>query len=483
MGGHLILNLPKPLGDHKPATVSYLAESLKSVRGAKGDQGDVGPQGPKGDKGDTDLKGDKGDTGPQGPKGDHGLTGRQGLRGNPGPQGPSGLQGPKGDKGDDGDQGDQGPKGDKGDTGPRGSKGEKGDTGPKGDKGDKGDQGLQGIHGPKGDTGPQGHKGDHRLRANPGPQGPSGLQGSKGDTGPRGPRGAIGQKGDQGDKGDKGDTAPRGPQGIGGLTQSTADNCYLSLNGGGLKGTLNMTQNKITNLAKPTDDLDATNKSWVESKIPRGVYQIMAYVKGSPGSHTIEYMSDNILSITYRKVNSDTQLVFSFKNDLPDGFYVYDWDIRKNATPGKGVNIYLWGECGGSGFDCKLIYRYWGANSNQNGKEFAVAKTNKMGGRFFHMFGENIQVHGAFELKGNHLYNHGRPIALNLSGNNAECYQAMSQHLSLNTTYSTGNKLIGLSPCSLARTCHGWIHHRPTYLQQKSRRLRTRRISATATRA
>ena len=129
-------------------------------------------------------------------------------------------------------------------------------------------------------------------------------------------------------------------------------------------------------------------------------------------------------------MNPVTQLLFSFKNNLPDGFYVYDWDIRKNATPGKGVNIYLWGEC---------------ANANQNGKGFSVAKTNKKGGRFFRMFGENILVHGTFKLKGNHLYNHGRPIALNLSGNNAECYEAMSQHLSLNTTYATGNKLIGLS--------------------------------------
>ena len=174
----------------------------------------------------------------------------------------------------------------------------------------------------------------------------------------------------------------------GGITQHTADNRYLSLRGGGLKGNLKMTGNKITNLADPvdsgdatskswadgrylqkggdamggslsmgnnritdvgslTDDADDVSKSWVESKIPRGVYQLIPYVKGSPNSHTVEYKSHNVLLITYRKVNPVTQLVFSFRNDLPDGFYVYDWDIRKNATLGKGVNIYLWGECGG----------------------------------------------------------------------------------------------------------------------------------------
>ena len=61
----------------------------------------------------------------------------------------------------------------------------------------------------------------------------------------------------------------------------------------------------------------------------------------------MEYKSDNVLSIIYRKVDPNMQLIFSFKNDLPDWFYAYDWDIRKNATPGKGVNIYLCGECRG----------------------------------------------------------------------------------------------------------------------------------------
>ena len=176
-----------------------------------------------------------------------------------------------------------------------------------------------------------------------------------------------------------------------GMTQFTADNRYLSLNGGGLKGVLNMGHNRIINLPKATDNEDVASVVWVkentltptqvdtkiDEKIPKGLWHLISYVKGSPSSHAVEYRNDNVLNVTYRKVLPDTQLIFSFKNDLPDGYYTYDWDIRKNATPGKGVNIYLLGECGGSGYDCKLIYRYWAANQNSNGREFSVANGDK----------------------------------------------------------------------------------------------------------
>ena len=172
----------------------------------------------------------------------------------------------------------------------------------------------------------------------------------------------------------------------------------------------------------------------------------MAYLKGSPNSHTVEYKSDDVLRVTYRKVTPDTQLIFSFKNDLPDGLYAYDFDIRKKATSNNGVLVYLWGECGGSGYDCKLMYRFWGAQHNQSGQFFSPAtKSSGKGGKFLEMYGSNMQVHGKFELRGNDVYNHGRPYTLTIEGDNGECFEVMNQHLSLNTTYASGNKLIGSS--------------------------------------
>ena len=539
--GYKIVNLGHPVEQGDAVNLKFVNKELGSTKrgpkgnkgdtgkmgvagrqGVKGDRGDVGPQGPKGDKGDTGPQGLKGDTGSQGPKGDNGLTGRQVLRGNPGPQGPSGLQGPKGDKGDDRDRGDQGLKEDRGDTGPRGLRGSKGE---KGDQGSKGDIGATGEKGPKEDPGATGPRGNVGPRGTKGEKGDPGKIGLTGLNDAPGPKGDMGDKGDKGDKGDPSTTIPTVNQdlsmnnhkitqmseptkavdaatksyvdGKGYITQFTADNRYLSLNGGGLKGVLNMTNNRIENLADPTgnndavpkkwaeDNLsgvtqatadgryikrsgdhmkgglmmsnfelsgirdpigptDAANKRWVEEQIPKGLWHLIAYVKGSPSSHTVEYKNDNVLSVTYRKVDPDTQLVFNFKNDLKDGYYAYDFDIVKSSST-VGTNIYLWGECGGSRYNCKLTYRHWSTSGGSNRKEFTVAKTSGKGGRFLRMFGSDVQVHGQFEVKGNNVYNHGRPYALNISGTNGECYEAMSQHLTLNTTYATGNKLIGLS--------------------------------------
>ena len=49
-----------------------------------------------------------------------------------------------------------------------------------------------------------------------------------------------------------------------GLTRFTADNRYLSLNGGGLKGTFNMNDNKISNLKRPEQDEDAISRKYAD---------------------------------------------------------------------------------------------------------------------------------------------------------------------------------------------------------------------------
>ena len=59
-----------------------------------------------------------------------------------------------------------------------------------------------------------------------------------------------------------------------GITQHTADNRYLSLNGGGLRGNLNMYDNRITNLGSPTDNNDAATKGWLENRPSSGISQV-----------------------------------------------------------------------------------------------------------------------------------------------------------------------------------------------------------------
>ena len=190
-----------------------------------------------------------------------------------------------------------------------------------------------------------------------------------------------------------------------------------------------MSNNEITDLKDPVGPTDATTKQWVEAKIPKGLWGLVAYVRGSPNSHTVEYKSDDVLSVTYRKVTPDTQLIFSFKNDLPDGVYAYNFDVRKNSTSNNGLLIYLLGKCGGSGYDCKLTYRFWGAQHNQSGQMFSAKKSSGKGGKFLEFYGANVQVHRQFELKGKDVYNYGRPYTLTIERTHGECFEVMNQHL------------------------------------------------------
>ena len=98
----------------------------------------------------------------------------------------------------------------------------------KGDKGDKGYKGDQGIQGDKGDKGDQS------------------IQGDKGDKGDKGIQGIQGDKCDKGDKGDKGDPG----SGV------------LSASGFTMRGTIDMGNNKIENVADPVLANDPITKQY-----------------------------------------------------------------------------------------------------------------------------------------------------------------------------------------------------------------------------
>ena len=336
MRNHRILNLPVPIDEREPATLKYVTHKL-------------------------------------------GVT----------------KSGPKGDKGDKEDTGLKGLKGDKGDTGPRGLKGDKGDTGLKGPKGDKGDTGLKGPKGEKGDTGLKGPKGD---------TGPRGLKGEKGDTGPRGPKGdtsstlpTVNQNLDMqnfkieklGNPTNTTDAVNKGyVDSNAGINQATADGLYLQKSGGTLTGELDMGDNKITNVGSPASDSDVTTKKWTVGLLSTlRLHKQIFRLKGNPASHSFESDDTIILSTVYRKVGNNVQLVINLKHDLPNGFYAYDMDITRTGNTSKGVDVLLYGECGGSGYDASTLYRFWSANVNQNGKDFSVTSDSGSGKRFHRFTG------------------------------------------------------------------------------------------------
>ena len=59
--------------------------------------------------------------------------------------------------------------------------------------------------------------------------------------------------------------------------------------------------------------------------------------------------------MSYNKVGQDLKLSFHFGNDLSDGFYTYDADLWKNTT--TSMEVFTYGECGGSGFNSKTLHR------------------------------------------------------------------------------------------------------------------------------
>ena len=410
MNGYKITDLPSPSTNSEPVTKGYADTHYSSgggsgQRGPKGDKGDTGPQGPKGDKGDTgsqEPKGDKGDTGSQGPKGDKGDTGPQGSKGN------KGDTGPQGSKGDKDNTGPQGPKGDKGDTGSQGPKGDKGDTGSQGPKGDKGNTGSQGSKGDKGDTGPQGPKGDK------GDSGSGGLSDTgftmQGDinmntnkiTGLGNPTSnsepVTKQYGDSAYLTDGGfvmsDNIGMGGHTVTNLgtptnntdaaTKKYVDDkkCKFSdaitntsdvdIKVYGFNHALRFDSGAhsiaIDSSSAPTalvnrDSLENGGLLGIDSFSPtiKGLFpHRLLMAKGNVGNFTVIHKDQTVFDtngVSLTSYASGVELEVSFKTALPNGIYKYIFDIF--LTSSQSVKVFLYGECGGTGYKATTTYEHW----------------------------------------------------------------------------------------------------------------------------
>ena len=98
----------------------------------------------------------------------------------------------------------------------------------------------------------------------------------------------------------------------------------------------------------------------------------LVVLKGTVASHTVEHRDSSLVNnIVLRKVGNDTQLTIHFKKDLTHGICSYKFDISSDHT--SGFDIYMYGECGGSGFRAHTLYRYW-ASDYLSGKDFNPVK-------------------------------------------------------------------------------------------------------------
>ena len=379
----------------------------RGQKGEKGDQGAQGPQGPKGDQGDTGKKGEQGNEGPQGPQGPQGS------------QGPQGDKGDKGDKGNKGDKGDTGPQGSKGDIGNRGPKGDQGDQGP---KGDQGDQGPQGQTGPSGTRGPQGLKGDTGQQGPAGTFGGAvatdvNMAGHRLHGLPTQDSDAATKKWVRDDFPTKTDIlngfTMKGPLDMGGHKiyevrtptndKDAANKKYVDDHSGsgtfkdGSTTTSQLDIRRVLSSIGIFEDVtfhsgafsqDVTSASPSNAVVNKntllngGLIDLDSFVnplklflrtlqekmfdynmslllfKGSVASHTIKHMDSSLVNnFVLRKDGNDTQLTIHFKNDLTHGVYSYEFEVSSDHT--SGFDVYMYGECGGSGFHAETMYRYW----------------------------------------------------------------------------------------------------------------------------
>ena len=136
------------------------------------------------------------------------------------------------------------------------SKGKRGITGPQGPPGSPGPAGAQGKEGPKGDQGIQGPKGD---------QGPTGPTGPKGDTSASGTGFNLTSDGNYDMTNKKLTKVAKGTDTNDAVIKQQLDT-KLSLSGGLMTGNLDMNSKRIYNVAQPNGDNQPATKIWSENK-------------------------------------------------------------------------------------------------------------------------------------------------------------------------------------------------------------------------
>ena len=152
-------------------------------------------------------------------------------------------------------------------------------------------------------------------------------------------------------------------------------------------------------------------------------------MKSKPTNYTIIHKDSSLNGNPSVATDSDSvALDISFTNDLPNGIYKYIFDLYFSST--KSIKIFLYGECGGTGFKSNK----W--NVTLQGNETEV---NSNGGYVHRGYGQRLTFSGEFRNFGDHI----RGLGISYSVNSAGVYNKfLKQELD---TIPSEPKLLGLS--------------------------------------
>ena len=153
---------------------------------------------------------------------------------------------------------------------------------------------------------------------------------------------------------------------------------------------IGMGGNKITNVKTPTNNADAATKKYVDDNDST----VLVLVKGNPTSYFVlkKHSSLNGDPTLTLKNNNYITFTLGFTDDVPEGAYKYTFDVYFDRS--KDVKVYLYGDCGGTGFKSTVRYEQFDFQIFNNRLSTSIA--NATGGFFNRAYGSRITFSGEF---------------------------------------------------------------------------------------
>ena len=134
--------------------------------------------------------------------------------------------------------------------------------------------------------------------------------------------------------------------------------------------------------------------------------------QGEPSNYTLVYKDPTFSPPpSFKSYASGVELTASFSTDLPTGIYKYEFGLILRRS--KTLKVFLYGECGGTGYHVSTNCKHYGSSSTTFTKH---TQNNASGGYLHKGSGKHIHIAGFFRNYKGSVINYGRSCALSEDG-------------------------------------------------------------------